>query len=56
MLGFRGLLIPIGLILGLYWGCIAIMEDRRETIIINWSYIGIMEVEWKLLGVWGFSV
>ena len=33
----------MGVILGLYWGYIGIMENRTETTIVSWGIIGIME-------------
>ena len=36
------------IVLGLYWGCMGIMEKKMETAIVlglYWGYIGIMEKE-----------
>ena len=49
----------IGVILGIFWGYIGIMEKKMETlgpfkginrdyIGLFWGYIGIMERKWKL--------
>ena len=32
-----------GIILGLYWGNIGIMENQMETTIVYWGFIGRME-------------
>ena len=45
----------IGVILGLYWGYIEIMEKKMDTTIVYGGYFGIMENKLEIT-VWGLGL